>query len=81
MYFSGLSHKLPSGETVPLPPVILAEFERDPKKASLCIYGHVDVQPAKMADGWTTDPFNLTEIKGIAACYMPWMERFDVCPK
>uniref|UniRef100_A0A8K9WQF9 Peptidase M20 dimerisation domain-containing protein n=1 Tax=Oncorhynchus mykiss TaxID=8022 RepID=A0A8K9WQF9_ONCMY len=51
-------------DTVPLPPVILAEFERDPKKATLCIYGHVDVQPAKMADGWTTDPFNLTEIKG-----------------
>uniref|UniRef100_A0A8C8J6M7 Peptidase M20 dimerisation domain-containing protein n=1 Tax=Oncorhynchus tshawytscha TaxID=74940 RepID=A0A8C8J6M7_ONCTS len=58
------THQLPSGETVPLPPVILAEFERDPKKATLCIYGHVDVQPAKMADGWTTDPFNLTEIKG-----------------
>uniref|UniRef100_A0A4W5R7R2 Peptidase M20 dimerisation domain-containing protein n=1 Tax=Hucho hucho TaxID=62062 RepID=A0A4W5R7R2_9TELE len=30
----------------------------------LYIYGHVDVQPAKMADGWTTDPFNLTKIKG-----------------
>ncbi|XP_020353452.1 beta-Ala-His dipeptidase [Oncorhynchus kisutch] len=58
------TQQLPSGETVPLPPVILAEFERDPKKATLCIYGHVDVQPAKMADGWTTDPFNLTEIKG-----------------
>uniref|UniRef100_A0A8C7M3B3 Peptidase M20 dimerisation domain-containing protein n=1 Tax=Oncorhynchus mykiss TaxID=8022 RepID=A0A8C7M3B3_ONCMY len=58
------THQLPSGETVSLPPVILAEFERDPKKATLCIYGHVDVQPAKMADGWTTDPFNLTEIKG-----------------
>uniref|UniRef100_A0A674A429 Beta-Ala-His dipeptidase-like n=1 Tax=Salmo trutta TaxID=8032 RepID=A0A674A429_SALTR len=58
------THQLPSGETVPLPPVILAEFERDPKKATLCIYGHVDVQPAKMMDGWTTDPFNLTEIKG-----------------
>ncbi|XP_010883469.1 beta-Ala-His dipeptidase [Esox lucius] len=58
------THQLPSGETVLLPPVILAEFAKDPKKATLCIYGHVDVQPAKMEDGWATDPFNLTEIKG-----------------
>ncbi|KAJ8005383.1 hypothetical protein DPEC_G00146050 [Dallia pectoralis] len=58
------THQLPSGETVSLPPVILGEFTKDPEKATLCIYGHVDVQPAMMEDGWTTDPFNLTEIRG-----------------
>ena len=56
--------KLPSGQTVPLPPIVLAAFVRDPEKATLCIYGHVDVQPARREDGWNTDPFTLTEISG-----------------
>ncbi|KAM4633897.1 beta-Ala-His dipeptidase-like [Polymixia lowei] len=58
------TQQLASGETVPLPPVLLAEFAKNPKKATLCIYGHVDVQPAKKEDGWNTDPYNLTEISG-----------------
>ncbi|KAM6967812.1 beta-Ala-His dipeptidase-like [Aplochiton taeniatus] len=58
------AHQLPSGETIPLPPVVLAEFVKDPLKATICIYGHVDVQPARKEDGWKTDPFNLTEING-----------------
>jgi acetylornithine deacetylase/succinyl-diaminopimelate desuccinylase-like protein len=28
-----------------------------PDKPTLLIYGHYDVQPAVMADGWTSDPF------------------------
>ncbi|MGH0189710.1 UNVERIFIED_CONTAM: hypothetical protein FKN15_037722 [Acipenser sinensis] len=53
-----------NGQLVHLPPVILAELKKDPKKPTLCIYGHVDVQPAKKEDGWTTDPYTLTEING-----------------
>jgi nonspecific dipeptidase len=28
---------------------------------TVCVYGHLDVQPASMDDGWDTDPFVLTE--------------------
>ncbi|XP_064197806.1 cytosolic non-specific dipeptidase [Anguilla rostrata] len=58
------TQKLSNGESVALPPVLLAQFQRDPNKPTLCIYGHVDVQPAKKEDGWSTDPYNLTEING-----------------
>ncbi|XP_018618344.2 beta-Ala-His dipeptidase-like [Scleropages formosus] len=58
------SHELPSGASLRRPPVILAQFEKEPKKATLCFYGHVDVQPANKEDGWATEPFNLTEIDG-----------------
>ncbi|NWW46121.1 CNDP1 dipeptidase, partial [Pedionomus torquatus] len=52
------------GEDLPLPPVILGELGKDPQKATVCFYGHVDVQPAKKEDGWKTDPYTLTEING-----------------
>ncbi|KAK3749409.1 hypothetical protein QZH41_015869, partial [Actinostola sp. cb2023] len=32
--------------------------------AEVCIYGHLDVQPALKEDGWDTDPFVLQEIDG-----------------
>ncbi|KAI1885528.1 hypothetical protein AGOR_G00204710 [Albula goreensis] len=56
--------QLPNGESVALPPVILAQFKRDPSKPTVCFYGHTDVQPAKKEDGWSTDPYTLTEING-----------------
>ncbi|XP_066572168.1 beta-Ala-His dipeptidase isoform X2 [Amia ocellicauda] len=56
--------QMPNGESIPIPPVILAEFKKDPKKPTLCIYGHVDVQPAEKEDGWATDPYTLTEVNG-----------------
>lgn len=43
-----------------LPPILLGEFLVDPKKKTLCVYGHLDVQPASEEDGWNTDPFVLT---------------------
>ncbi|KAI1885530.1 hypothetical protein AGOR_G00204730, partial [Albula goreensis] len=55
---------LPSGETIPLPKVVAAQFGSDPTKHTVCVYGHVDVQPAKKEDGWATDPYNLTDING-----------------
>lgn len=47
-----------------LPPILLGEFIFDPKLKTVCVYGHLDVQPAAKADGWHTDPFTLTEIDG-----------------
>ena len=52
-------------ETHELPPILLGELNTfDPKKKTLCVYGHLDVQPAKMEDGWLSDPFVLTERDG-----------------
>ena len=48
----------------PLPPILLGEFAVDPSKKTVCVYGHLDVQPAKKEDGWNTEPFELTEIDG-----------------
>ena len=46
------------------PPILLGEFMVDPKKKTVCVYGHLDVQPAAKEDGWLTDPFVLTEKDG-----------------
>jgi nonspecific dipeptidase len=51
---------MPSGEVLPLPPILTATFGADPAKRTVVLYGHLDVQPAKKADGWATDPFELT---------------------
>jgi acetylornithine deacetylase/succinyl-diaminopimelate desuccinylase-like protein len=48
----------------PLPPILLGEFPVDPKKNTVCVYGHLDVQPAAKEDGWDSDPFVLTERDG-----------------
>lgn len=47
-----------------LPPILLGEFIVDPSKKTVCVYGHLDVQPAAKSDGWNTEPFVLTEIDG-----------------
>lgn len=47
-----------------LPPVLLGILGKDPAKKTLCIYGHLDVQPANLDDGWNTEPFELKEIDG-----------------
>ncbi|KAJ3598519.1 hypothetical protein NHX12_002030 [Muraenolepis orangiensis] len=56
--------ELPDGRTLALPKVVTAEFISDPQKTTVCVYGHVDVQPGKLEDGWATEPYNLTEING-----------------
>ena len=56
---------LPDGKTkIQLPPVLLVEFGNDPSKRTLVLYAHLDVQPAKLSDGWDTEPFVLTEKNG-----------------
>ncbi|KAF3833979.1 hypothetical protein F7725_025183 [Dissostichus mawsoni] len=56
--------KLPSGEEIPLPPIVLGHLGSDPAKKTVCIYGHLDVQPANIDDGWDTEPFTLVEKDG-----------------
>ncbi|XP_053100868.1 cytosolic non-specific dipeptidase-like [Hemicordylus capensis] len=56
--------ELPNGNTTRLPPVILANIGMDPSKTTVCFYGHLDVQPAKLEDGWSTEPYILTEKNG-----------------
>lgn len=43
-----------------LPPIVLSRYGSDPKKRTILVYGHYDVQPALAEDGWATDPFKLT---------------------
>jgi acetylornithine deacetylase/succinyl-diaminopimelate desuccinylase-like protein len=38
-----------------LPPVILGYLGKDPTKKTVCIYGHLDVQPANKVRLWVVD--------------------------
>ncbi|KAL3234970.1 hypothetical protein RNJ44_02758 [Nakaseomyces bracarensis] len=42
-----------------LPPIVLARYGNDPAKKTLLVYGHYDVQPAQLEDGWDSEPFEL----------------------
>ncbi|SJL10080.1 probable DUG1-Cys-Gly metallo-di-peptidase [Armillaria ostoyae] len=48
------------GEELQLPPAILGKIGNDPNKKTVLIYGHFDVQPANLSDGWSSEPFTLT---------------------
>ncbi|THV02184.1 CNDP dipeptidase [Dendrothele bispora CBS 962.96] len=48
------------GQDLALPPAVLGRIGNDPKKKTVLVYGHFDVQPALVSDGWNTDPFKLT---------------------
>lgn len=56
--------KLPDGTEIPLPPLVFGHLGNDAKKKTVLIYGHLDVQPAAVSDGWDTEPFILTEKNG-----------------
>lgn len=47
-----------------LPPILCGHWHVNDKYKTLCVYGHLDVQPANKDDGWHTDPFTLTEKDG-----------------
>jgi Cys-Gly metallodipeptidase DUG1 len=47
-------------ENLDLPPVVIARYGDDPKKRTILVYGHYDVQPALKEDGWATEPFTLS---------------------
>ncbi|XP_044270181.1 cytosolic non-specific dipeptidase [Tribolium madens] len=55
---------LPDGKVIDLPPVVFGALGNDPKKKTVLIYGHLDVQPALKEDGWDSEPFVLTERSG-----------------
>ena len=55
---------LPDKSKIKLPPVILGTYGNDKAKKTVLIYGHLDVQPAQLSDGWDTEPFVLTEKDG-----------------
>lgn len=50
----------PHKEHLELPPVVVAKYGSDPNKRNLLVYGHYDVQPALLEDGWSTQPFELS---------------------
>jgi len=47
-------------------PIVLAHFKHNDgkKREHVLIYGHYDVQPAAKNEGWSSDPFTLTEKDG-----------------
>jgi len=49
---------------VQLPPVLIGTLGNDKSKTTICLYGHLDVQPADISDGWASEPFVLTERNG-----------------
>lgn len=49
----------PLNRSLQLPPILLGRYGNDPNKRTILVYGHYDVQPAKMEDGWAHDPFTL----------------------
>jgi len=45
-------------------PLVVANYHHDDSLKTILIYGHYDVQPAEMADGWASEPFEVTERDG-----------------
>ncbi|KAF7549369.1 hypothetical protein G7Z17_g6431 [Cylindrodendrum hubeiense] len=43
-----------------LPPLVIGRYGKDPKKPTILVYSHYDVQPAAIEDGWDRNPWDLT---------------------
>lgn len=52
----------PGKEHLTLPPAIIGRYpaKKDESKRTILVYGHYDVQPASVSDGWKTEPFKLS---------------------
>ncbi|KAG8928582.1 hypothetical protein FRC01_005707 [Tulasnella sp. 417] len=55
-----LGKQVLDGQEIQLPPAILGSIGDDPKKKTIQLYAHYDVQPALLSDGWDHEPFKLT---------------------
>ena len=55
---------LHDGSQLKLPPVLMGQLGNDPDKKTVLLYGHLDVQPALLSDGWDYEPFVLTRVDG-----------------
>jgi Cys-Gly metallodipeptidase DUG1 len=53
--------KQPGKEHLELPPAVVARYpaKKDESKRTILVYGHYDVQPANLSDGWNSEPFEL----------------------
>lgn len=77
------------GKKIPLPPILFGQLGNDPAKKTVLIYGHLDVQPALIEDGWDTPPFELiekdnklygrgsTDDKGPVLCWLHALEAYQ----
>ena len=68
---------MPDGSKLPLPPALLGVLGNDKKKKTILIYGHLDVQPAKKEDGYSS-----WILQTISICLMDeWIHfRWDTDP-
>ncbi|KAG8904868.1 hypothetical protein FRB99_001035 [Tulasnella sp. 403] len=55
-----LGKQILDGQEIQLPSAILGWIGKDPKKKTVQLYAHYDVQPALLSDGWDHEPFVLT---------------------
>ncbi|KAH7871358.1 hypothetical protein F5879DRAFT_969645 [Lentinula edodes] len=55
-----LGKHIMDGQELQLPKAVLGRLGNNPNKKTILVYGHFDVQPANLSDGWNTDPFVLT---------------------
>ena len=53
--------KLSDGRRINLPPVVLAQLGSDPAKKTICMYGHLDVQPAAKVHHNTQESVVITD--------------------
>ncbi|GAA94849.1 uncharacterized protein L969DRAFT_90767 [Mixia osmundae IAM 14324] len=60
-----------NGAKLELPPIVLATVGTDPRKKTILLYAHADVQPASSKDsGWSgEDPFELRHDKATGRLY------------
>ncbi|KAI9432946.1 CNDP dipeptidase [Lactarius indigo] len=65
------------GESLKLPPVVLGRIGNDKSKKTILIYGHFDVQPAQLSDGWDFPPFQLTRDEKTGRPILGWVNVLD----